>query len=197
MSHFAWPGLLLSLLVQVPLAFAAAGPMPPEPPLEAPVWEVEGHGINPVYAKDDALRQAREVVISYLESLYGDISWQPTKEYLRQTGIARMVGDPREIRSHIVDKAFKVVMRVEVAPAHLREIQNLIREQRVAERHRLTALGLAGAVVLLLVLIGYLRLDELTKGYYTTALRLLALLLVGAAGAGFLWLIRISSSHGI
>jgi len=193
MIRFAWPGLLLTLLIQTPTVFGAAGPPPPEPPLEAPVWEVEGQGINPTYAKQDALEQARDKVMAYLNSLYGDISWQPTCEYLRQTGIARMVGEPREQPLKFVNKAYKVVMRVEVTPAHLRDIQNLIREQRVAERHRMTALGLAGAVVLLLVLMGYLRLDELTKGYYTTALRLLALLLVGAAGVGFLWIIRVSN----
>lgn len=194
MIRTAWPALLLWLLALTPTAFGAAGPGPARELLsDSPIWEVEGYGTDVPSAKRNALKQARVQLVTYLESLYGEISWQPTGEYLLQTGIAHPAGEPREIQSEVVEKAVKVVLQVAVTRNQLRDIQNLIREQRVAERHRLTALGLAGAVVLLLVLMGYLRLDELTKGYYTTALRLLALVLVGAAGAGFLWIIRIAN----
>ncbi len=44
-------------------------------------------------------------------------------------------------------------------------------------------LGLAGVTALLLVAIGYLRLEEATKGYYTGLLRLSALGLLGMQSA--------------
>jgi hypothetical protein len=192
MARFAWLGLLLALLPWVPEALGAAGATtPPELPPEAPVWDVEGVGGDVKAAQRDALKKACAQLTTYLETLYGEIGWQPTPEYLMQTGIARQT-EQREVRLDRVPSAFQVVMHVEVTQKHLRDIQDLIREQRVAERHRLTALGLAATVALLLVLLGYLRLDELTKGYFSTALGVLALLLAAGILGGVYVLLTVA-----
>ena len=51
------------------------------------------------------------------------------------------------------------------------------------------ALGLGGSVALLIVLGGYLRLEEATRGYYTRVLRLTAAGVLSAVAVG-LWILR-------
>jgi hypothetical protein len=186
MNRSAWLGLLL---LWIPAVCALGGPPPaPEPPLDTPAWNVDGGGIDVRSARRDALKQARGYVLVYLQSLYGEFNWHPNDEYLLQTGIATPIGEPQEVMLPVSGKSFKVSMHVQVLPSHLPDVQHHIREDRMAERHRLTALGLAAVVVALLVLMGFLRLDEWTKGYFTTPLAVLALLLAGLAGVGFWWL---------
>jgi hypothetical protein len=66
-------------------------------------------------------------------------------------------------------------------------VQRVAREHRVLERHKLLGRVLAGLVIALVVIAGYLRLEEATRGYYTQMLRLAAVTLVSLA-AFALWL---------
>ena len=63
------------------------------------------------------------------------------------------------------------------------EMQQVAREHRMKERQGLVARVLAGLVALLLVAGGYLRLEEATRGYYTTLLRGAALVVLALVGA--------------
>ena len=68
------------------------------------------------------------------------------------------------------------------------DLMQQIRNQRMGDR----MLGLGKVLGVLVVLLGgvagYLRLDEWTKGYYTTWLRLGVIGLIGIAGMGY-WLL--------
>ena len=66
-------------------------------------------------------------------------------------------------------------------------MQRHAQQDRVLDRHLLLARVLGGAVAVLLVLAGYLRLEDATRGYYTRLLRLAAIALVALAGVG-VWL---------
>jgi hypothetical protein len=67
-------------------------------------------------------------------------------------------------------------------------MQRLARQGRMESRHLILARILGGLVAMLLVLGGYLRLEEATRGYYTSLLRLSAVGVLTAVGAG-LWLL--------
>jgi hypothetical protein len=63
------------------------------------------------------------------------------------------------------------------------------RELRASERQILLGRIVAGFLLVIMVLVGYLQLEEWTKGYATRLLRLLAALSL-IAGALVLWLVR-------
>jgi hypothetical protein len=192
MARFVWLGLPLALLAWAPYLPGAGGAATAAEVLpEMPAWTVEGAGADLKAAQREALKRGCDELTTYLGSLYGEIGWQPTPEYLLQTKIAHQI-EQRPVELKAAPSAYLVVMRVELTRDQLREIQNLIREQRVSERHRLTALGLAAFVALVLVLLGYLRLDELTKGYFSTALGVLALLLAAGILGGVYVLLTVA-----
>jgi hypothetical protein len=64
-----------------------------------------------------------------------------------------------------------------------RKLRAQQRKQQVLQRQLLLGKGLAGLIALLAAVAGYLRLDEMTKGYYTNWLRVAAVGFVGAVGA--------------
>jgi hypothetical protein len=77
-------------------------------------------------------------------------------------------------------------VRVEITGRYLQEVQKLAREERMQQRHLLLARVLVGLVALLMVVAGYLRLEDATRGYYTTLLRVAAVGILVLAGLGLL-----------
>lgn len=144
-----------------------------------PAWEVEGFGKTAEAAREDALKQAREKVVEHLSQKYG------SPVLLREDTLQRMtqeVGPPKEEELPVSGLVMKVTLTVQVKPEHVQEWQQQARELRMGERQRVAGLGLGGVVVLLLVVVGYLRLEDATKGYYTTWLRLAAASVLGLVG---------------
>jgi len=93
---------------------------------------------------------------------------------------ARNVPDP-------LDK--KVVgFRVEVLSSDLQDIYRQEQVYRIGQRQLFLARLLALVVAGLAAIATYLRLDEATKGYYTTLLRVGSIALVAMVGAGLWWL---------
>ena len=76
----------------------------------------------------------------------------------------------------------RVVLDVTLPPEVRKEIWQHECQFHARQRMLFLAKILAGLVSLLAATAGYLRLDELTKGYYTGWLRLAAAGLVGVAG---------------
>jgi hypothetical protein len=75
-------------------------------------------------------------------------------------------------------------MQLNVHDNYVPGIQKLAQQQRMKERQKPALLVLLGAMGLLSVVGGYLRLEEATKGYYTRLLRLAAIGVVAVIVAG-------------
>jgi hypothetical protein len=89
----------------------------------------------------------------------------------------------------------RAVVRVEVDPLARSEIeeqerqyQHKERQERATARQSIMVRVLGGLVALLVVIACYLRLEDATKGYYTTLLRVAAVTFVVLVGAG-IWLL--------
>lgn len=147
--------------------------------------EFQGYGLTQKLAEADALERACNWLADH-----ANFGWSPSPDYLREKGIIHFVGEPNEKEFEIAkefakDGKMKVVtMQLEITGEQARDIQKQGQNQRMKERQKHSLLGLFGAVALLGVLGGYLRLEEATKGYYTRLLRITAIgvLLVVVAG---------------
>jgi hypothetical protein len=120
-------------------------------------------------AQDDALNRAQAAVVRHLR-----LNWSPGAEQLVQAGMVRLEGAPAERKT---DKGDVILARarVEITPQSRARVEDLARQHRSQLRHFLLARVFAGLVVLFVVVAGYLRLEDLTRGYYTRLLRLVAL----------------------
>ncbi len=147
---------------------------------------VVGVGKTVADAKDDALEQARKRILEYLAEHYGEMDAQLTPTLLRQLNVVHQEGPPQELKLDRAGDSWEVKMTVDLTPEALSKIQKLARDHRALERQKWAAKGLAGSLAILLVVFGYLRLEEATKGYQTTWLRLAALAVLTSAGL-LLW----------
>ena len=104
----------------------------------------------------------------------------PSSEWVRERLSEHRL--PEERQGVIGDEpAHRMKLQVEMKLGTYLELAEADRAFRVRERIDWVAHGIGIAVVALGALAGYIRLDELTKGYYTGRLRLLAVVLVVAA----------------
>jgi hypothetical protein len=164
--------------------FGGAGSAPPKPIIEK---EFEGYGVTDELAEQSALEQAHVWIAKNLP-----LGWSPAPEYLRAKGMVRF--GQRTTRDFDEPRAGVEVVKVVratllITRPQLEEMQDRARQEVRQHRQAVLFRVLAGLVVLLLVLGGYLRLEEATRGYYTGLLRITAasLLLLVAAG---LWYAR-------
>jgi hypothetical protein len=142
--------------------------------------EFTGYGKTVKDAEAHALEQAHAWMAQH-----ANFGWTPSAEYLRERGLVRF-GDPTEEEFEKAGLMKVVKGDLEVTPEQAREIQQHARQERMSSRHLLLAKVLGGLVCLLLVVGGYLRLEEATRGYYTRALRLGALGILAVVLLGLL-----------
>ena len=84
---------------------------------------------------------------------------------------------------------YEATLKVNVSPAMRARLVAAYHREQVMERLAVLGAVLAFVLVLLAAVSGYIRADEVTKGYYTNRLRLAAAAGVGAAGlAIYRWL---------
>jgi hypothetical protein len=168
---------------------------PPAPPVfEA---KADGYGIKEEDATEDAIKDACHKVQEFLAKQYGE-KFTPTEEELRSKQI---VGTPEfETADNLTltqDAAkkpvIKAVVPVKLTAEQAKDFREEARKQRVGGRMKTTGVVLAGLIALLLVGGGYLRLEEATKGYYTTLLRVGALTLLGILILSLLTLTKVWS----
>jgi hypothetical protein len=173
----------------------AGDPVKPAGQGPNPSWVEVGYGETPAGAQQMALNVAAESAVHFLREHHPHLGWIPSQAFLRERGIVRPEGEVEEktIRDQKVQVAHA---RVEITEQSLREIRDRAREERKAQRQQLkvqrhgaTGKALGGVVALLVVIAGYLRLEEATRGYYTRLLRATALALLLLVGAG-LFLLR-------
>jgi hypothetical protein len=182
-----WTAALVSLV-------CAQGPsrQAPRPPakkaLQVADWPeaAEGVGMDEQNAKEDAWREARKKILECLRRL-NLTAWEPSVLYVK-TNLVRSSERGEDLE--IDGGGFKKWI-VHLKSPDWEQIYKLDRDARKNDRaqERMLQLGkiLAGALVLLAGIAGYIRLDDWTKGYYTRWLQLGGGVLLAATCAA-LWL---------
>jgi len=149
----------------------------------------DGYGKSAEDAREVALKKAQDKLEEYLTQNFGRLDWSPVlgpRSRLEEWGVLREVTPPEPVELGPGEPAQRVQVRVEITGRYLQEVQKLAREERMQQRHLLLARVLAGLVALLVVVAGYLRLEDLTRGYYTTLLRVAAVGVLLLTGVGLL-----------
>jgi hypothetical protein len=187
----------LVLLLSAGLLWAAdrRNPAPPPPAAAADSdddpWVVRGSGQTVADADKDALNQAAEKVRQHLAESHPELGgWVPTPDFLTQNGAVKKIGSPKEFLSEFSGPVWIVKMRVDLGQPQIQKMLTHAREQRMQGRHRLAAWVLLGAVLLLGVAMGYLRVEDATRGHLTGTLRVVTALVGSAIIAGIWWFAR-------
>ncbi len=166
-------------------------------------WEVKGWGRNQEEAEQDALARARLRLAAHLRKQERPLAWTPTTNYIRThlvTGPAQRLTDDDQVVIEGI-KAECWALPVALTPMQYTELVKQDRIYRAQQRERqrldrseerilLAGKVMAGLLVVLVGLIGYLRLDEWTGGAYTRWLRFGLGGVLTAAGVGVaVWLL--------
>jgi hypothetical protein len=126
----------------------------------------------------------------------GDLVEFNVEERFRAVEETRELKEAGELQDQHVRETKRVWLKVVINPETWKQIQKETRQ--VEEQKRLKVAKsrmvflvkiLAGIVVLLLTVCGYIRLDEWSKGYYTKWLKLGAVGCVGAVSWILLWML--------
>ncbi len=163
-----------------PAAPAFRSDVPPPPPPSDRLWEEPAYGKTKNDAEQVALDLARQSVEEYLERRFHDIGWKPTSDDLLQLDVVRIDVQPPDPKLEGPRKeSYLATAHVDVSDPNLRKLQVKVDEARrtrlepiVSQRHLLVGRILGSFVALFLVIFGYIKLEELTRGYYTTLLRM-------------------------
>lgn len=144
-------------------------------------FAVKGYAPTAEEAKKDALDQASRVVRSALNLAHASVN---------ESQLAGMISDTQD-ESDVplgssdgkeLGAGKKVSLTFELTREYLRELVQQERGYVMEERMGWLARGLAVIVTALFAISGYVRLDELSKGYFTGVLRTVAILAVAGAG---------------
>jgi hypothetical protein len=195
-----------------------ARPPKAAPPAQLPSWVVVGDWqTTDDDAVKDALDKAKAKVTEYLRSQTPPMEWSPDPGWIQQKLVRDLKDEQKltevefenhhdvQVAGHTVPvetqefeklgEMRRAALLVEVSQFARREIveqeqtyQVKQRQDRASLRQGVLVRVLAGLVALLAAVACYLRLEDATKGYYTTLLRLAAVAFVGLVGAG-IWLL--------
>ncbi len=162
-------------------------PQTPAPP----IWKTEVTGdfeTTPEVARKDALLKAAGQVAGYMQDRFPGFRYQPTPKFLTDHRMVDEAAPESEIIDSLPDKPtmHKQKVTVELRDYHLAQLLQEDRRERSVDRLWQGGRVLGGIVVALLALIGYVRLDDWTKGYFSLALKFTALTLA-VAGVILLW----------
>lgn len=153
---------------------------------------VTGIGETHADAEEVAFEHAQQELAAYLRDQYPPIEWEPPANYVKQVV---KVNEEVPTNDYEAEKGMthKVRVVLEITPEERVRIDQWDREYRqeqraevLQDRMGLLARIVGGLVVLLATIAGYIRLDDLTKGYYSGWLRLAAAGIILAVGAA-LW----------
>lgn len=160
-----------------------------------PTERVVGFGRDRDTAILVAGTHAQQRIRQLLIAKYGE-DWIPpdrllTPESLKELKAIALEGEPKEHpdlkNAPDTDAKILATYKVELSQELLREVRNAAREERMQNRHLVMLRILGGALVLLMVTAGYLRLEEWTRGYATRLLRATAAAIVLLAAVGLWW----------
>jgi len=149
-------------------------------------WTVEGWGLTSEDAEQMALENARRCVLDWLVLRDPPLEWRPNLNYIRN-GLVKNK-DTLEDTEEPLKSWQGVRLQIEIDRAKWDAM--LQKDGQVRSEARMVLLGkfLVGIVAFLGAVAGYLRLEEMTKGYYTAWLRLAAIGFVSLVGAGIWWI---------
>jgi hypothetical protein len=142
--------------------------------------KVPALGENLKQAEDVALWIARDKVCEYLHEKTPLSDWTPSVAYVKEKLVKESSEQGKDPKSWVV--------HVVITEGDYQEMLRLDRAVRAQQRMFWLGKILAGIVIALTAVVGYLRLDEWTKGYYTTWLRLGVVSLLGGIGIGLWWI---------
>src|SRR5271157_854989 len=180
-AHFNPPGF--PGLVKRP----QAPPLPPTPPRQQPPISVSPKDTRLLTglisateerAKEEARKQLEKEVTDWLELSGVPRSWKPSTQQIDaiiiETTVEPVVKDYGTL--------YVAKLRLDVSPEQRAIFIESYKRQLVHRRMVLLGGTLGFVLICLGAISGYIRADEVTKGYYTNQLRLLAAGGVGAAG---------------
>src|SRR5579871_3828894 len=148
-------------------------------------WRItaEGQGETKADARRNALEKAAKQFQDEVRGMEPPVEWRPPADYLETQLRDRLLWqeEPAKTFPDPVGRMERVKLSVEVTDRDRQEIRRLDQQVRREGRLLLVAEILAGLLVFLTAVAGYIRLDEWSKGYYTGWLRLAAAGLIGAA----------------
>lgn len=151
------------------------------------VCDMKGRGESREDAEQDALGRAREVLHKFFHDQGNDLSWEPPLKYISDHLVKDNTAlDPDDIQG--IGPVCVVRLHVEMTASDYLDVLRQDRRFVSYQRMLLLAKVLAGVVALLAAVAGYFRLEEATKGYYTTWLRVGTLGFLAAVGAVLLLL---------
>ncbi len=149
-------------------------------------WDVKGYGRSREEAEQDALEKARSKVTAYLRRQEPPLFWSPTAAYVRDhlADTARMeklddvdIGEPPAPvvkvqcwRLPVIVTPARYLQMVRENRDDLARQQKVERDARAVERMLLLGKVMGGILALLVGVGGYIRLDDWTKGVYTSCL---------------------------
>ena len=151
--------------------------------------QVEGWGNNDEDAIQDAYENAREKILEALREKGGTLEGQLPASKINDllSGEARHHDEQGSTRSRREPKEHALAMfEFDLNSRVIEKLLTHDRQFRATNRMAFLGRGLGFFVAFLAALSGYFRLEEATKGYYTTWLRLAAASFLGAVAAG-LW----------
>jgi hypothetical protein len=143
--------------------------------------EFTGYGKSEFAARKDALNNACTWLKQYK---YGELNWSPDADYLLEHKMVQFYEWEDKKFDEPMGVMKVVKMQLAITDSQDRDIHKQAQHQRMKERHKQAFLVLLGAMGLLSVVGGYLRLEEATKGYYTRLLRIAAISILVVLVAG-------------
>jgi hypothetical protein len=157
-----------------------------KPPSKEPeiIWSrmVDGWGETEADAKQMALENARRELLRAWP-----LEWKPNLSYITKK-LIKGNGERLEDTEEPLKGWQGARLSIEIDRGTWEDM--LQKDRQVRSESRLLFMGkfLAGMIAFLGAVAGYLRLEELTKGYYTAWLRLAAIGFVSVVGAGIWWI---------
>ncbi|HLJ95712.1 MAG TPA: hypothetical protein VKU02_21225 [Gemmataceae bacterium] len=182
-------GRVFKRIARPPVAFPVPMPRSAVPPKEPEILlsrTVDGWGETVADAEQMALENARRVIVDCF-ALREDhpLEWRPNLNYIHRYLIKKR--DALEDSEEPLRGLQGVRLWIEIDRGKWDAMLQKDREVRSESRMVLLGKLLAGVVAFLGAIAGYLRLEEMTKGYYTAWLRLAAIGFVSVVGAGIWW----------
>jgi hypothetical protein len=177
-----WKAIQVRATTAAHTAIQAQGPFEREKKVDAknprnPTWNVVKFGKTTEDAEQLAIEEAYQDLCAYVDRELPNPKWTPSYDYFRRHLMTSKQAEEALLpddKGNVKVVAQQVSVTAELSPQSQKD---LLHRGRM-----LLMLKILGAAVTgLIAVAGYIRIDELTKGYYTGWLRLAAVVGLGAA----------------